>query len=210
MSRLLSENIEISGAGRTDAGVHAAGQVANFITANSISCKELLEEVNKYLPEDIAVLDIKEASVRFHSRLNARGKHYRYTILNSKVRDVFAGKYQYKIEEKLDVAAMKMAAEYLIGEHDFKSFCGNPKMKKTTVRRIAKISFTERDSRIIIDYYGNGFLQYMVRIITGTLIEAGLHKRTPESVKSVLAAKERRVAGETAPAQGLCLMEVYY
>lgn len=210
LSRLFSEKIEIHGAGRTDAGVHAAAQVANFTAQGKFPCEKLLVETNKYLPEDIAVLSVKEGAERFHSRLNATGKHYRYRILNSCIPDVFNGRYQYRIEEKLDISAMKEAAAHLIGQHDFKSFCGNKHMKKSTVRRIDDILFEINGNEIVIDYYGNGFLQYMIRIMTGTLIEVGLNKRSPQSISDILEAKNRAAAGGMAPAQGLCLMEVFY
>lgn len=210
LSRLLSENIEINGAGRTDAGVHAYGQVANFITTSQMSCEKMLENANKYLPEDIAVLDAKDASLRFHSRLNAASKHYRYRILNSSIRDVFNIKYQYMLEKEIDTDAMAEAAEYLIGEHDFKSFCGNKHMKKSTVRRIDKIEIARKDNEIVLDYYGNGFLQYMVRLITGTLIEIGLHNMKPEQMKNILDAKSKDAAAGAAPAHGLALMQVFY
>jgi len=210
LSRLLSENIEIDGAGRTDAGVHARAQVANFHTNSNMSLDKMLVETNKYLPEDISVFDIKEAAPRFHSRLNAVGKHYRYIILNSRIRDVFEGKYMTMVPDRLDKRAMEEAAVYLFGEHDFASFCGNKHMKKSTVRRIDKIDFTYENNRIVIDFYGNGFLQYMIRIITGTLLEIGLHKRKPADMLMILDAKDRKAAAAAAPACGLSLVEVYY
>lgn len=210
LSRLFSEKIEINGAGRTDAKVHAAAQIANFTADGKFSCEKLLSEMNKYLPDDIAVLNVKEGANRFHSRLNAVGKHYRYRILNSTVRDVFNDKYQCRIEGKLDISAMQEGASYLIGEHDFKSFCGNKNMKKSTIRRIDDIVFTVNGKEIIIDYFGNGFLQYMIRIMTGTLIEVGLNKRSPKSVADVLEARNRNEAAAAASARGLCLMEVFY
>lgn len=210
LSRLLSENIEINGAGRTDAGVHAKGQVVNFITTSNMSINKMFEEINKYLPEDIEVVSVKEASNRFHSRLNASKKHYRYIINNSNKKDVFNFRYQYKLEDKLDVNAMKKASKYLLGEHDFKSFCGNKHMKKSTVRNIYDITFSCENGKIIIDYYGNGFLQYMIRIMTGTLIDVGLHNIKPESMLEIINAKSREAASGAAPAMGLCLIKVEY
>lgn len=210
LSRLLSENIEINGAGRTDAGVHAKGQVANFITDSKMPLEKILEETNRYLPEDVAVVEIKEAAERFHSRLNAIGKHYRYTILNSEIKDVFEGKYVSMIKQPLDITAMKDASKYLIGEHDFMAFCGNKKMKKSTVRKIEKIDFTIDKNKIIIDFYGNGFLQYMIRIIVGTLIEIGLHERKPLEMQEILDSGDRKNAGAVAEAKGLCLVKVFY
>ena len=185
-------------------------RLQTFITTSQMSCEKMLENTNKYLPEDIAVLDAKDASLRFHSRLNAASKHYRYRILNSSIRDVFNIKYQYMLEKEIDTDAMAEAAEYLIGEHDFKSFCGNKHMKKSTVRRIDKIEITQNDKEIILDYYGNGFLQYMVRLITGTLVEVGLHNMKPEQMKTILDAKSKDAAAGAAPAHGLALMQVFY
>ena len=123
---------------------------------------------------------------------------------------MFNIKYQYMLEKELDTDAMAEAAEYLIGEHDFKSFCGNKHMKKSTVRRIDKIEIVRNDNEIVLDYYGNGFLQYMVRLITGTLIEVGLHNMKPEQMKTILDAKSKDAAAGAAPAHGLALMQVFY
>lgn len=210
LSRLLKEPIDIHGSGRTDAGVHAAGQVANFLTHSEMSVKEMLQNINHYLPEDIAALELWEAQGRFHSRLNAQLKHYRYRILNSATPNVFAHRYLCRLEEELDLDAMKAAAAYCLGKHDFKSFCANKHMKKSTVRRIENLTITREGEELLLDFYGNGFLYHMARILTGTIIEVGLHKRSADSVPGIFAAKKREAAGFTAPAQGLCLMEVFY
>ena len=153
---------------------------------------------------------MEEVNERFHARLNATKKHYSYTIDNGDVPEIFLRKYMMYVSEKINVDRMKQAAEYLVGEHDFKCFCANRKMKKSTVRTIYKIDISEENGIITIDYYGNGFLYNMVRIMTGTLIETGLSKKEPESVKEILESLDREKAGFTAPPYGLFLREVFY
>ena len=210
LSRMCDEEIEIIGAGRTDAGVHAKAMIANVHLGIDMSEEEMLEYLNRYLPDDIAVIKVSLAADRFHARYNAKGKTYCYTIFNGKVKPVFNRKYYTFIEEQLDIDAMKKASENLIGEHDFKSFCGNPKMKKSTVRRINSIDIKTSKGYIYIYYNGTGFLQYMVRIMTGTLIAVGRGEIEPEEVKSILEARDRSIAPGTAPAKGLCLEKVHY
>lgn len=210
LTQFAGQPVEIQGAGRTDAGVHARGQAASFSLERAVSPAELMGYINKYLPDDIGVLQLTESSPRFHSRLNASGKVYQYRIGKNRAKNVFDRKYLYAYPTLLDISAMRKASAFLLGEHDFKSFCGNSRMKKSTVRRIDSIQIEETDSEIRITYTGNGFLQYMVRILTGTLIEVGDGKRSPESMLSVLAARDRSLAGFTAPACGLTLLEVQY
>jgi len=152
---------------------------------------------------------VKEVSDRFHSRLNAGQKTYVYRISTDAVRNVFERNYIYDLDQPLDVASMEKAAKYLLGEHDFQSFCAK-KMKKSSVRRLDEVSFRQSRGELRITYCGSGFLYNMVRILTGTLIEVGRHERTPESVRAALAAKERAAAGYTAPAKGLCLIKVQF
>lgn len=209
LSRILGENIEISGSGRTDAGVHAKGQVANFHTQSGMSCPEILEQLRKYLPEDIGILGVKDCADRFHARLNAKEKTYCYRIWNSESPCVFDRRYVYQLPEKLDLSAMEKAADHLLGEHDFSAFCGNPKMKKSTVRFIRSIELRRCGEELRIYYTGNGFLQNMVRILTGTLIEVGRGERSAASIPELFGLK-RSEAGFLAPAQGLCLEEVFY
>ena len=209
LSRLLEEEIEISGSGRTDAGVHAQGQVANFHTESTRSCQEILAGLRRYLPEDIGIYSCKEVSPRFHARLNASEKTYRYRIWNSEDPCVFERRFVAVMTEKLDVEAMEAAAALLLGEHDFSAFCGNPKFKKSTVRRISSIDIHRQGKEVVIDFTGNGFLHNMVRILTGTLIEVGRGERQADSIPALFGGK-RAEAGFLAPAQGLCLMEVYY
>ena len=210
LSRMTGEEIEIDGSGRTDGGVHAHGQVANFHTNTKMTCEEILAYMNEYLPMDIAVLDVRDASERFHSRLNVKRKTYCYHIWNSSVPNVFERKYSYQVPETLNIEAMRKASSYLIGTHDFKAFCARKKMKKSTVRMIESIDFEKNGDMLLIRYKGNGFLYNMVRILTGTFIEVGLGTRTPESVEEALVSLNREKAGFTAPAQGLFLEKVDY
>lgn len=209
LGRMTGEKVEIIGAGRTDAGVHARGQVANVHLAKKMKTKELRDYLNHYLPEDICVMEVSEVSDRFHSRLNAGTKTYQYRISTDKIKNVFERKYIYELNEELDVKKMKEAATYLTGTHDFQGYCAR-KMKKSTVRRIDAIEFHEQDGELQIFYRGNGFLNHMVRILTGTLIEVGKGERSPESVTEALRTGERAKAGYTAPAKGLCLVRVEY
>ena len=209
LSRILNETIEISGSGRTDAGVHARGQVANFHCENTMPCGELLSALRRYLPEDIGIYSCKEVSPRFHARLNAKEKTYRYRIWNSESPCVFDRRYVTAVPEPLDLAAMRNAAEYLIGEHDFSAFCANAKMKKSTVRYIRSLELEQVGRELQITVTGNGFLQGMVRILVGTLLEVGTGARSAEEIPTLFGGK-RAEAGFMAPAQGLCLMEVFY
>lgn len=210
LSRMAGETVEIHGSGRTDKGVHAAGQTANFYLPYKMDENEIKTYCNTYLPEDIAVLSVEAAHFRFHSRLHAVRKTYAYHIEMGEKKDVFARKYTYGLGKPLDIDKMKTASRFLLGTHDFKSFCGNRKMKKSTVRTIEKIDFEKQGTKLTIRYTGNGFLQYMVRILTGTLIEVGLGERSPESMKEILEALSREQAGPAAPPEGLCLEVVEY
>jgi tRNA pseudouridine38-40 synthase len=209
LSRILGENIEISGSGRTDAGVHASAQVANFHTQSDLPAEEILTQLRKYLPEDIGVQSCKDCSPRFHARLNALEKTYRYRIWCSDSPCVFERRYVAVMPEKLDLAAMQAAADLLCGEHDFSAFCGNPKFKKSTVRYIRSASVERHENEIHITFTGNGFIYNQVRIMVGTLVEVGRGDRAFDSIPALFGAK-RAEAGFLAPAQGLCLMEVYY
>ena len=210
LSTLAGLPVEVIGSGRTDAGVHAVGQVANFHIDDVFSGEELMETLNRYLPEDIAVTEIAEVEERFHSRYHATSKTYCYRIHTSTVPNVFERKYVYTYTDALDVGKMQQAASFLMGTHDFASFCGNRHMKKSTVRTIIDIEFRRMEHELAIYYTGDGFLQNMVRILTGTLIEVGSGRRDPESMKDILAAKDREAAGYTAPPQGLRLEKVTY
>ncbi|MCM1099812.1 MAG: tRNA pseudouridine(38-40) synthase TruA [Clostridium sp.] len=210
LSRMCGEPIELQGSGRTDAGVHALGQVANFHTECDMPVEEMIRYINRYLPADIAVVDIAEAAPRFHSRLNAKGKHYEYCVINSAVPDVFRRRYALEVPEQLDVAAMQRAAGLLLGEHDFKSFTSAKRGKKSTVRRIDELTIEREGSLLRFSFRGNGFLYHMIRIIMGTLLEVGRGERSPESMTEILAARNRERAGALAPAKGLTLVEVFF
>lgn len=210
LSRLAGGPVEISASGRTDAGVHAYGQVANFHMNTELSPHELMERINQYLPEDVAVTECTEADARFHARLNAKKKTYRYRVLNTSIPHVFDRKFVYQVPEGLDVEAMKSAASLLIGTHDFKSFTSAKKSKKSTVRTIYSIDITRVGEEVWFLFTGDGFLFHMVRILTGTLLEVGLGKRPAGDMGRILSSCDRQEAGFLAPAQGLALMEVCY
>ncbi len=210
LERMLGEEIDLQGSGRTDAGVHAAGQTANFRTRSEVSCEEILDYVNRYLPEDIAVSEVTEADLRFHSRLHACRKTYVYRIWNSVIPNVFERKYMYQVKEPLYVEQMRQAADLLEGTHDFRAFCANGRTKKSTVRTLEQIKIERRERELSLHFTGNGFLYHMVRILTGTLLEVGMGKRDPEEMTHILASLDRKEAGPMAPAQGLCLWNVVY
>ena len=202
--------VEILGAGRTDAGVHARGMVAHAHMETELTEEEIRDYMNRYLPEDIAVAEVRIAGERFHSRYNALGKTYCYSFYHGASKPVFDRKYVTVLEEAPDLEAMRQAAVLLTGTHDYASFCGNPRMKKSTVRKVDRIEILQEGPYIRMYFHGTGFLQHMVRILSGTLLEVGQGKRSPESMTALLEAKDRRLAGPTAPARGLCLLEVDY
>lgn len=210
LSRMTGEAVEIHGAGRTDAGVHALGQVASVRLSGGFLSEEVMNYLNAYLPEDIAVVGACEVDDRFHARLSAKGKVYRYDIRLGSEPDVFRRKYQYRVEQPLDIQAMKCAAAKLVGTHDFRSFCANKRYKKSTVRTIASIEIDVQGANMSITFKGDGFLYHMVRILVGTLLEVGQGARSTEEMEVILTALDRAKAGKTAPAQGLTLVQVEY
>ena len=209
LTRILGEPIEISGSGRTDAGVHAKGQVANFHCESTMPAGEILDNLRRYLPEDIGIYSCRDVSARFHARLNAKEKTYQYRIWNSERPCVFDRRFVAVMTDTLDVEAMEKAAQLLLGEHDFSAFCGNAKMKKSTVRYIRSIEILRCGEELRLRFTGNGFLHNMVRILVGTLVEVGRGERSAESIPALYGGK-RAEAGFLAPAQGLCLEEVMY
>lgn len=210
LSRILGQSVEVSGSGRTDAGAHARMQVVSFRAATELTVQEILSRLRISLPEDIAANDLTIAAPRFHARLSCVGKTYIYRVQNSEVPNVFERKFMYRVSEALDVAAMEDAAKILLGEHDFTAFQSNKRMKKSAVRRIDAIDITRHGEEIRFTVSGDGFLYNMVRIIVGTLLEAGAHRMSAEDVRYALDSKVRENAGPTAPAQGLCLWEIFY
>ena len=210
LERLQGHPVDLIGAGRTDAGVHARAMVASVRLDVKQSPEEIRSYMNRYLPDAIAVREVKEAGDRFHARYNALGKTYRYTCFDGPVKPVFDRKYVTMLDFSPDVDKMRLAAAYLTGEHDFASFCGNPRMKKSTVRLVDTIAIERRKDRVIFTFHGTGFLQNMVRILVGTLLEVGRGRWQPEQVQTILETKDRSQAGPTAPPEGLCLMKVDY
>ena len=209
LSRILGEPIEVSASGRTDTGVHARGQVANFHTGSGMDCAELLAELRKYLPEDIGIYSCREISPRFHARLNALEKTYCYRLWNTAEPCVFERRYVAVMQERLDLEAMQRAARLFCGTHDFSAFCANKKMKKSTVRTINSFTVEPVGAELRFTVTGNGFLHNMVRILVGTLVEVGRGERAEGSIPTLFGAK-REQAGFLAPGKGLCLMEVRY
>ena len=210
LSRLLEQPVELNGSGRTDAGVHARCQTCSFKADSALSCGELLELIRSRLPQDIGALSLEEADPRFHARLSCREKSYVYFIWNSPGPNVFYRKYSFSCPETLDTGAMERAAELLLGEHDFSSFCSLRRMKKSAVRRLDALEIFRDGDMLRLKFTGNGFLYNMVRILAGTLIEVGRRERRAEDMPALLAARDRQAAGFTAPAQGLFLWEQKY
>ena len=209
LSRILDEPIEISGSGRTDAGVHARGQVANFHCESTMGAEEILSNLRRYLPEDIGIHSCKDVSPRFHARLNAKTKTYRYRLWNSDAPCVFSRKFVYIDPRALDLEKMRSAAKLYLGQHDFSAFCANKRMKKSTIRYIQSFEIEQDGEEVVFTVTGNGFLHHMVRIMVGTLLEVGRGEREPGSIETLYGAP-RADAGELIPACGLCLMEVNY
>ena len=210
LEKLCGTSVDVIGAGRTDAGVHARAMVASVRMDVQESCEEIRDYMNRYLPDAIAVREVKEAGDRFHARYNAIGKTYRYTCFDGPVKPVFDRRYVTMLDYRPDLERMRRAAELLTGEHDFKSFCGNPRMKKSTVRMVDSITIERHKDRIQFTFHGSGFLQNMVRILVGTLLEVGRGYWDVAYVQTILDAKDRKLAGPTAPPEGLCLMKVDY
>ena len=209
LSRLFGEPVEVSGSGRTDAGVHAEGQVVSFRTEKDLPPETVLEQLRRYLPEDIGAVSAAYADPRFHARLSAKEKTYRYRIWNSGEPCVFERRFVYVFPDALDLSAMERAAVLLLGTHDFRAFSA-VKTKKSTVRTLTRLDLDRVGPELRVTVSGDGFLHHMVRILVGTLLEVGRGERPPDSVTELLSAGERAAAGFTVPAKGLCLMEVRY
>ncbi len=209
LSRILNEPVEITGSGRTDAGTHALGQVANCRCHSQMPCQEILEQLRRYLPEDIGIYSVKNASDRFHARLNAKTKTYCYRLWNSDAPCVFDRKYVCVDPVPVNVELMQQAAQHFLGEHDFSAFTVNKNKKKSTVRYIHNLEIVRQGHEIRFTVTGNGFLHHMVRIMVGTLLEVGRGERTVDSIPMLFGA-ERSAAGRLMESCGLCLMEVTY
>lgn len=220
LGAVLGRTIKVNGTSRTDAGVHAYGQRANFCGDFGIPSDKLAFAVNnrlaagmkgKNIPGPIRITEVREMPLDFHARFDSKGKTYIYRIRNSRIPDVFQRNYCYQITQPLDAEAMQKAAQQITGTHDFACFqASGGNERETTVRTVYKLDVLREGQDIYIIVTGDGFLYNMVRIITGTLVEAGLGKRDPESIAAVIQGKDRQKAGHTAPPQGLYLKKIYY
>lgn len=210
LRQITGEEIRLFGSGRTDAGVHAKAQVANFKTNSKIPLDKLRLALNSLLPDTIVVTAADEVSPGFHSRFSAKSKIYRYTILNRAYPSAIIGKFVYFYPHKLSLKLMRSEAKALIGKHDFKSFKASEKKERSCVRTIKRLTIARHKHLIYIDIEANGFVYNMARNIVGTFIEAGRGRLPEGGIKAILDMRNRRLAGPTAPAKGLCLQRVNY
>lgn len=211
IKNITGEEVDLTASGRTDAGVHAFGQVANFKTNSNIPIEKFPVALNSNLKRSIRIISAEEVDERFHSRLTCKKKTYRYVINNSEFSSAIYRNLETHIPQKLDIEKMKEAVKYFEGEHDFKSFKSSGTSSKSSVRTIYKaVVYEGLNNRIYIELTGNGFLYNMVRIISGTLVEVGLGKINPEDIDKIIKAKDRSLAGKTLPPQGLYLLNVEY
>lgn len=211
LTKMTGEEVEVTGCGRTDSGVHAENYVAHFLTNSQMTTSQMEAYLLEYLPEDIVVKEVKKASENFHARYNVIAKTYVYKIINSKFNDVFLKKYSYQVEKQLNIQEMRKAAAYLVGSHDFKSFTNlKSKKKRSTVKKINYINITKDENLVQIEVNGDGFLLNMVRIISGTLIEVGLGERKADDIKEILEALDRDKSGLKVPGKGLTLKSLEY
>ena len=209
LSRVFEEPVEVQGSGRTDAGVHALGQAASFRTRRDLPPAEVLAALRAWLPEDVGAVSLDYAPPRFHARLSAAEKTYRYRVWVTEAPCVFQRRYVYVLPGDYSLPAMDAAARLLEGTHDFRA-CSAVKTNKSTVRTLSRIEIRREGDELDFDFTGDGFLHHMVRILTGTLLEVGRGERSPGSVTELLSGGPRAAAGFTVPAKGLCLMEVRY
>jgi tRNA pseudouridine38-40 synthase len=210
ISKITSELVQINGCSRTDAGVHAKGYIANFYTSSRLEAKKFKAAINSKLPKDIIILDSSEVEEAFHARYNSKGKTYSYTILNRYEAVAIGKDYVYHYRFPLNIDKMKKGAEFLVGTHDFSTFKTMGSSVKTSVRTVTELNVTKDGELIKIYASADGFLYNMVRIMVGTLIDVGIGKTEPETVREILLAKDRSRARVCVPAQGLCLEKVYY
>jgi tRNA pseudouridine38-40 synthase len=210
LERIIGEMPEVIGASRTDAGVHARGQVANFKTDSELPAERIQSALNALLPLDIVIVAAEEVPEDFHARFSARSKLYHYTIWNRRVRPVLDRRFCWHVRWPLELAPLREASACLIGEHDFAAFRSANAQSETTVRTIERADWEQDFTRLTFAIEANGFLYNMVRALVGTLLEVGRRKMTPEEFRRVLESGERAQAGRTAPARGLCLMRVRY
>lgn len=210
LSAMTGEKTEVIGSGRTDAGTHAKGQVANFKTESTMELPAMLDHLNRYLPRDIIAKKVEEVPERFHARYNASGKKYSYYVWNNTVPSAFERNYSYHHPVQLDIKKMDEACRKLIGTHEFIGFSSLKKSKKSTVRTIDDISIRQEGDLLHFTFVGEGFLYKMIRIIMGTLLEIGAGVTEPETIDAIFESGVRSDAGMTAPSHGLFLDEVYY
>ena len=207
---ITGEEIELTASGRTDAGVHSLGQVANFKTNSNLPIEKFAIAINSKLKKSIRIQKAEEVEERFHSRYNCKKKTYRYIINNSNQGTAIYRNLEYFVPTKLNVEEMKKAFKYFEGEHDFKGFKASGTSSKSSVRKIYKTEIREENERIIIEITGNGFLYNMVRIISGTLLDVGLGKIKAEDIPKIINSKDRKMAGKTLPPYALYLLKVEY
>lgn len=210
IKQMTGETIEIIGSGRTDAGAHARGQIANFKTTTTLNTEEILSFLNRYLPDDIVIKKVELAAERFHARYNAKGKQYSYYVWNAVIPTAFERYHSFQYPAELDLEKIQQACQKLKGTHDFVGFSALKKTKKSTVRTIDAIKVEQQGSMLHFTFVGDGFLYKMVRILMGTLLEIGAGTKEISVIDEILSEKIRQQAGETVPAQGLFLDEVYY
>ena len=209
IARVVNEEVTLQGSGRTDAGTHAVGQVANFKTKSEIPANNLVQAINTYLPKDIVVRSAKKVPEKFHSRYSAKSKTYCYTILNSKIRDAIGRDYCLHYSAPLDIEKMQKASKALVGKHDFSAFKSKSEVL-SSVRTIMKLEIKEKGKFLTFTIEADGFLYKMVRSIVGTLLEVGKGKMTITEFKKIVKSKTREKAGNTVSASGLCLLKVKY
>lgn len=210
LSRIVKEKVTIYGSGRTDAGVHAAGQVISLRTAGSIPIDRVCVAMNSLLPPSIAVVEADEVDESFHARYSARSRAYAYDILNRRMPSALESRFSWHVKRPLDVEAMDRSAQSLVGVHDFSSFACADRDDGSPMRDMKQIGVTRYGEHVIVAMRANAFLRSMARIIVGTLVEVGLQTRPGSDIERILKAADRRLAGKTAPAHGLCLREVEY
>ena len=210
IENITGEKVELIASGRTDAGVHAMGQVANFKTNSNMPIEKIPIAINSQVKNSIRIQNAEEVDENFHSRFNCKKKTYRYVIDNSKYGSAIYRNISYHMPIKLDVEEMKKAIKYFEGEHDFKAFKSSGTSSKSSVRTIYKADIITEGTNIAIDLTGNGFLYNMVRIIAGTLVDVGLGKIKPDDIPEIIASKDRTKAGKTLPPHGLMLLNVVY
>ena len=210
LTQMTNAPVRLHAAGRTDAGVHALGQVVHFDTTSAMPLPALQRGLNSLLPDDIAVLQVTEVPMDFHARYAARQKTYAYVVHNHPVRSAFAAPYTWYVPQPLDVSAMRTAAQVLVGRHDFSAFRAASCAARSPVRCVSRVAVKRRAARVFFVLCADGFLQHMVRNIVGTLVDIGRGKIPAEAMAAILQSRQRQLAGPTAPPQGLFLVRVRY